>query len=133
MNGRTKGDAIGNFTHLNANSGTSTIDYALCNQYLYKSVENFFILPINEISDHSKLTTLLNCGRSTIINEDKYKWNKLQTRFKWDKTNHKKFVKNLRERQTEIDEISQRIEAGLIESTGNKIQELYFDVLSRPE
>ena len=129
LNGRMKGDAIGNFTHLNAaTNGTSTIDYGLCNQYMYQKVENVIILPLNEISDHSKIATILKCNTTPKINEDEYNWKKLKTRFKWDKKNIKMFINNFKVKEREIDEISQRVEAGLIESTGQKIQKLYFDV-----
>ena len=131
LNGRMKGDAIGNFTHLNANSGTSTIDYGLCNQYLYSSVENFIILPINELSDHSKLTTIFKCNLPPETNVDKYKWKKLKSRFKWDSVNKDKFVNCLRASDKEIEEISQRLDAGLIESTGRRIQDLFLNAAEK--
>ena len=127
LNGRTKGDKIGNFTHLNSNGGSSTIDYSLCNQLLYKYVDNFFVLPIDELSDHSKITTVFKSGAHSKVTDDNYQWNKI-TRFKWNKKDTTKFALNLLKCQNEIDEISQRIDAGLIESTGEKIQNLYFKV-----
>ena len=45
LNGRTEGEPIGNFTHLNFNTGPSAIDYALCNDKCYKLVSNFVVLP----------------------------------------------------------------------------------------
>ena len=51
----------------------------------------------------------------------------MKTRFKWDKKDKEKFVNKLKESQNEIEEISQRLDAHLIESTGKKIQELYFN------
>ena len=105
--------------------GTSTVDYALCNQYIYKNVENFIILPLNELSDHSKIVTYL---KSNTIKKfkDEYKWKKIKTKFKWD--NHKRlFSNNIMADKGLIDEISQRIEAGLIESTGEMMQKLYFN------
>ena len=36
LNGWTKGDKIGNFTHTNVNGGFSTIEYSLCNDHFYK-------------------------------------------------------------------------------------------------
>ena len=131
LNGRMKGDKIGNFTHVNANKGTSTIDYSLCNQHIYKSVENFMVLPINELSDHSKISTVFKSCASSNITIDNYKWKKLQTRFKWNKKSIKTFGNNLLASQNDIDEISQRIDAGLIESTGEKIQNLYFNVAKK--
>ena len=131
LNGRMKGDSIGNFTHLNANRGTSAIDYSLCNQYLYQSVENFIVLPSNEISDHSKVITIFKCTLPRVINMDKYKWKNIQNRYRWDDKNKKTFVNKLKDSREEIDDISQRIDAGLIESTGKKIQELYIKVAKK--
>ena len=59
LNGRTIGDPIGNLTFMNARQGTSTIDYAICSGALYKCIENFIVLPLTEISDHSKIVTIL--------------------------------------------------------------------------
>ena len=126
LNGRTKGDIIGNFTHTNNNKGTSTIDYSLCNQYLYQNVENFIILPINEISDHSKIVTFLVSSHNSEF-KDQYKWKKLKARFKWDEISGRNFSENILENQVLINEILQRIEAGLIDSTGEMIQRLYFE------
>ena len=84
-------------------------------------------MPINELSDHSKIATLFKSCVSPSSTEDRYKWNKL-TRFKWNKKNKMKFCTSLLLNENYIDEISQRIEAGLIESTGVKIQNLYLKV-----
>lgn len=127
LNGRMKGDKIGNFTHANANGGNSTIDYSLCNQQLYNFIENFMVLPITELSDHSKIATLLRRNNPLDIIQDNYKWNNL-TKFKWDNKNKNIFCKSFFDHQNEIDEISQKIEAGLIESTGENIQNLFFKV-----
>ena len=58
LNGRTEGDPMGNFTHLNFNNGPSTIDYALCNEKSFSLIYNFLVLPMNELSDHSKIVTV---------------------------------------------------------------------------
>ena len=79
LNGRQSGDFIGNFTHLNYNGGVSTIDYGLCNNILYDSVENFFVLPQNELSDHSKIVTYFK--NNIVVKEnplDTYPWKKIE-------------------------------------------------------
>ena len=122
LNGRTKGDMIGNYTHLN-NNGVSTVDYSLCNEHLYDSIENFIVLPLTVLSDHSKVVTIFKNGLpKPKIEADSYNWKPLKTKFKWDKEEKKKFENVLQNSTTEIDEISQRIEAGLIESSGVKLQ-----------
>ena len=107
LNGRMKGDAIGNLTHLNKNKGTSTIDYGLCNQYLYSNVENFIVLPMNELSDHSKIAIIFKNNASPINHKDNYKWSKLKTKLKWDNIDKKNFINCLKTSQNEIEEISQ--------------------------
>ena len=128
LNGRMSGDAIGNFTHLNTNKGESTIDYSICNKLIYESIDNFIILPLNEKSDHSKIVTLFK--KETVSHnpkKDTYKWNHLGVRYKWDKNYKRKFIEALKINDMLIDNITQRIEAGLIDSTGEKIQKLFLD------
>ena len=100
-------------THFNNNKGTSTVDYSLCNQHIYKYVENFIILPMNELSDHSKIVTFLKSIPQNKVHDD-YNWKKLKQKFIWDNKSRGLFGKNLLQ--------DQRIEAGLIESTGEMIQ-----------
>ena len=54
LNGRTRGDRWGNLTRfpLKANERPSTIDYALCSNSLLEDVVSFFVLPLNQLSDH---------------------------------------------------------------------------------
>ena len=128
LNGRMIGDAIGNFTHLNANKGESTIDYSICNKSLHECVDNFMVLPLNELSDHSKIVTVFKYKVITHnLEQDKYKWKPLGVKYKWDKNNKKKFIDALKNSDNLINDISQRIEAGLIDSTGEKIQKLFLD------
>ena len=72
LNGRTKGDSVGNYTHFNNNKGTSTA----CNQHIYKYVENLVILPMNELSDHSKIVTFLKSIPQNKVHDD-YNWKNL--------------------------------------------------------
>ena len=75
LNGRRIGDAIGNLTFMNANSGTSAIDYSLCNGKFYECVENFLVLPLTELSDHSKIVTIFKSSISIPkLSSDTYKW-----------------------------------------------------------
>ena len=81
LNGRTIGDAIGNFTFMNDNGGTSTIDYSLCNVALYKCIDNFLVMPMTELSDHSKIVTILkNSIPIEAQTNDKYNWVSLKPR-----------------------------------------------------
>ena len=129
LNGRTTGDLIGNFTHLNVNNGASTIDYSLCNQHLYQCVDDFIVLPLMGMSDHSKISTIFKSNIKNIENiQDNYKWNPLRTKYKWDNQRKNIFSETLKSSLNEIEDITQRLDAGLINSTGEKIQDLYLKV-----
>ena len=54
-----------------------------------------------------------------------------RTRFTWDNKSAKKFANNLLANENDIDEISQRLDAGSIDSTGKIIQDLYFKVAKK--
>ena len=81
---------------------------------------------MNELSDHSKITTFLKSIPQNDVTDD-YNWKKLKPKFKCDDKSRGIFIKNILANQNEIDEISQRIEAGLIESTGEMIQQLFYN------
>ena len=99
-------DASGNFTHLNANKGESTIDYIICNETLYKCIENLMVLPLNEISDHSKIVTIFKSRiKAQNPEKDKYKWNSLKTWFKWNAKNKNKFISVLQNSDEAINDI----------------------------
>ena len=70
------------------------------------------------MSDHSKITTIFK-SRITIHNEsqDKYNWNQIKTGFKWSSENKKAFADGFKNSLIELDEISQRLEAGLVNQT----------------
>ena len=91
LNGRTKGDKIGNFTHLNTNQGFSTIDYSLCTEYLYKFIDNFFVLPMNGLSDHSKICTVFKSCLS--ISKDEEDNTPVGKKFRWENKNKMSFQK----------------------------------------
>ena len=59
LNGRSKGDPLRNFTYNNANLGALNIDYSICSQNIYEYINNFMVLPQNELSDHCKIVTEL--------------------------------------------------------------------------
>ena len=109
------GDFIGNFTHLNVNNGSSTIDYGLCNPIFYECIDNFVILPLTEQSDHSKIITFLKSSIDVpVLDEDTYKWKQLGPKFKWDTNKKDIFCQRLKESAEEIYDIMQRNEGGLI-------------------
>ena len=101
---------------------------ALCNEKCHELVSNFLVLPMNEISDHSKIVTVFKEG-IPITNEtenDKYMWKERGVLYKWDKQRKHVFFNKLRNSVEEFEEIHQRIDAGLVHSAGEQIQQLFI-------
>ena len=89
-------------------------------------ISNFLVLPMNELSDHSKIVTVFKEGLPTKnenVNDD-YNWKKRGTLYKWDKNRKNIFINALKGRTEEIEDISQRIDAGLVHTAGEHIQQL---------
>ena len=132
LNGRSLGDPIGNFTYFNANLGASTIDYSLCSQNLYENVKNFMVLPQNELSDHSKIVTELKCRSvSSNVPVDDYDWGILEKPFRWDDSLKLTFNRSLEDELVRIADIEQRLEAGLVDSAGKNLAELFNQTASK--
>ena len=84
------------------------------------------VLPLTGLSDHSKIITTFK--NSIPISEkvtDNYNWKSLKMKFKWDAACKCKFVNALKSSVKEMEDISQRIEAVLVASTGTRLQELF--------
>ena len=84
------------------------------------------VLPQNELSDHCKIVTELE---EILVPdediEDHYKWTPFNRKYQWDNKLAKQFTKQLSDDKNYTKEIQQRIEAGLINSSGELIQELF--------
>ena len=83
-------------------------------------------LPLNEMSDHSKIVTFFKSSIPIRNVIQEYNWNQLKTGFKWNSENKKAFADGINNNLIKPDEFSQRLEAGLVNSTGEKIQNLYI-------
>ena len=121
-----------NYGNINQNASRRGSIFGLCNNILYDSVENFFVLPQNELSDHSKIVTYFK--NNIVVKEnplDTYPWKKLNSKYKWDNEKRKIFSETFTNYTEDLNEISQRIDAGLIKSTGEKIQNLYKKVAEK--
>ena len=96
LNGRSRGDPLGNFTYNNVNLGASTIDYSICSQNIYENINNFMVLPQNELSDHCKIVTeIKECITPEIKVKDNYKWVTLQKNLIWDDSLKSRFSAKL--------------------------------------
>ena len=129
LNGRHQGDPWGNFTHYNKNKGASAVDMAIVSDNLAKEIKNFHVLPQLEISDHCKIVIQVdNMKRATQKISNTYDWKELPNSFNWDSNSTKEFKKafDSEEVKTVIYDCKQVLEAGLIESTAKKIQEIFI-------
>ena len=128
LNGRSRGDPLGNFTYNDPNLGASAIDYSICSSNIYEWIKNFMVLPQNEISDHCKIVTEFHLSiPNETPNIDKYHWEDLSKDFKWDSNQSTRFYQVILNSKDCLKEIKQRLEAGLIDSSGKKIQELIIN------
>ena len=126
LNGRMDGDPYGNFTYYDASLGASTVDYSICNQSFYNYINNFMTLPQNELSDHCKIVTVVNgLLEADSTSNDSYEWKQLEKTYAWNDDFKDRFIKFLEKAEIETNEINQRIEAGLVKSSGILIQQLF--------
>ena len=126
LNGRSKGDPLGNFTYYDEKLGASVVDYSICNQDFYGHIENVMTLPQNELSDHCKIVTVIKgyIFDDTTV-KDTYNWKDLPINIHWNDDTKTVFTNYLLKAENELNEINQRIDAGLINSTGKLIQDLF--------
>ena len=132
LNGRTNGDYWGNFTHYNKNKGASTVDLAIISGKTFENVKSFRVLPQQDISDHCKIVTQIDNINQTFSikpeEQETYNWLKLPNKYKWEENQVDKYKKVLDSDEIKmlISQAEQTLEAGLIESTGSKIQDIFI-------
>ena len=53
----------------------------------FSSIANFLVLPMNELSDHSKIVAVFKdeTNKKSDTENDNYAWKQRGTLFKWDK------------------------------------------------
>ena len=126
-NGRTKGDILGNFTHFNKNVGQSTVDLALVSDDLFPKLDDFKVLPQNFYSDHCKIILSLSNYQPGEASKDSYEWQPLPKTYKWTEESPLKYLDALNSYDIDqlLENCSQRIDAGLIESSGILLQNIF--------
>ena len=98
MNGRSEGDPLGTFTYQKENLCNSTIDYSICNKHFYHNINNFMVLPQNELSDHCKIVTELKEKIPQLeTNIEEYQWTNIErkAKYKWDESKEENFKEHL--------------------------------------
>ena len=119
---------MGNFTHYNKNTGQSVVDIALLSDALFPVMNDFQVMPQDTYSDHCKIVLTLKNHRPTPKLGD-YNWCSLSPEFKWNEdTSPQKYsdALNTEESGALIEECKQRIQAGLIESSGSLLQKIFL-------
>ena len=85
------------------------------------------VLSQNELSDHCKMITDFILSKPRTSQEsDTYDWIDKKPHYLWDQNNSLKFKQFSEKSSSELEDIKQRLDAGLIESIGEKIQEIYL-------
>ena len=134
LNGRTWGDFWGNFTHYNNNGGASAIDISFSSCDILKNITNFWVSPQIEIFSHCGITAESENYPVYFVNKEEketYEWSNIrQNNYHWDNFSKEKFKETMESDavKTLIDEAHQLLDAGLVESSGNKIQEIFEKV-----
>ena len=99
LNGRIKGDSLGKPTFHNK-YGTSTIDYAICNNELINNIKFLVVQEPSYLSDHSQITTWLNIKNDTDLFSNSTLnpnfSNKLPPQFIWENISNRTFTDQLR-------------------------------------
>ena len=94
LNGRTKGDSLGNVA-FHGQNGVSVVDYIVLDQELFFKTDYFIVKRPTYLSDHSQIVTWLNMifeSNHDCENYNNYKsLNKLPTKFIWDPDSKEKF------------------------------------------
>ena len=113
LNGRATGDTVGNYTYYGPN-GSSTIDYFIINDSMYKYVNFVKVLELTSLSDHCPLLLSYNLpvkhgsGLTMTSTSEKNSPYKLQPhikKFLWERTSNEHFKAALDMSQLELDRI----------------------------
>ena len=101
LNGRTSGDSLGR-PIFHGKSGVSIVDYAICDQDLFRHIANFIVREPLSLSDHSPIMTWLNVlntvndhSATTNINDTLVR---LPKQFIWERDSSLKFRTALQSR-----------------------------------
>lgn len=100
LNGRTRGDSLGNFT-FHGKNGSSTVDYIICDQNLFDKCVSFVVKQPTYLSDHSQIGAWFSTPRiphSSELEKDKTnpKLEQLPTQFIWSESSPVLFKNELK-------------------------------------
>ena len=79
LNGRVKGDSLGQITYHGA-KGVSTVDYIITNQQFFPNINYFIVNQPTPLSDHSPISAWTHLTKSHLtLNDSSNNLNKLQS------------------------------------------------------
>ena len=115
LNGRTKGDSLGRPT-FHGKNGTSTIDYIICDQEIFQSINYFVVKPPTYLSDHSQIITWIDIDTNLTENEnytsdsETIPLHNLPLQFEWSENSKNHFRQTLKspEIQRKLDQFLKR-------------------------
>ena len=108
LNGRTNGDSLGR-PSFHDKSGTSLVDYIICNQNLMTKIKHLVVKSPNYLSDHSQVIAWTNLHKTTdIINNAPLQppLSELPLQYIWNNESSENFKKVLK-----TDELQEKINA----------------------
>ena len=129
LNGRLRGDSDGAFTFFDRKMGASTIDIAVASDPLFPLIKSFIVSNQEEFSQHCKIITRIKNLKNNLEEQepDEYPWTTLKGNYKWAITSSLSLgmALNSPELLPMIEECTQFLEAGLVESASDKIEEIF--------
>ena len=130
LNGRIKGDQTGSFTFYDTQQGASTIDMAVASDSIQPMIKSLLVQHQTEISKHCKIVVRIkNLKESSKIStiKDDYPWIPTSKKYIWEDHSGESLGRTLssRELAAEREEVTQYLDAGLVEQASNKLTELY--------
>lgn len=81
-NGRTLGDAFGNFTCYKWN-GQSVVDYFICSNQIRSSQTTMLVKPLTSFSDHCQITLNINLDKQYYLTDTSLNFDNSPSRFVW--------------------------------------------------
>lgn len=98
LNGRFRGDSLGYFTFFKSN-GTITVDYMLVSGQLFHNIR-FNVLPPNELSDHSLISTSIETNYN-FLHREKYKTTPSPGKYLWNNKSKTSYLNALLDNKAE--------------------------------
>ena len=130
LNGRTIGDQTGSFTFYDTQQGASTIDVAVVSDSLQPVIKSLVVQHQSEMSKHCKIVVRIkNLKESSALkkSKDEYPWISTPKKYIWEEDSQDRLYRALNspELASVREELTQYLDAGLVDQASNKLDELY--------